>query len=189
MKFTHIAPLIISTALFVGVLVLMYLGYHTIDTLRKDITTTNDELYSLKSKADRLVSLRQVTNSTDDELTRVNEFFVSSNGALEFVEYIENLAKKSALEYKIEFFDVEQDPDFLEQGKELLKTSIRVTGTTKNTRYFLSLIESLPYNIRIRRVDLRRSILPVISASSTVGPTKDGWVTLVDFSVVKIIEK
>jgi hypothetical protein len=184
MHIKHAIPLICSVAVLIAISAAGYWMYHSISTLRQDITTLFDESYALKSQADRVSSLRQTAEATSDELAHVHDFFVPANGALAFVEYIENIAKLSKLQYKIEFFDVEKSDTYSEHKKELLRTSIRVIGPRTNTTYFLSLIESLPYNSTIKRVDMRRS---VIGASATDAPAKqvDEWSTLVDFTVVK----
>lgn len=183
MQKKHLIPLVVSVLLLIGASIGARMFYSKTEALKLDITTLNGEVASLKNQAERLVSLRQVTTSTGDELLKLNDFFIAPSGALDFVKYIETLAGTSGLTFKIELFDQVADPVLAEQGKELLRTALRTTGTMKNTKIFLSLIESLPYNVKVTRVDLRR-------AGATEGTgTKDQWTALIDFTVVKVIEK
>lgn len=184
----HIIPCIISVLILVLFIGGGYFLYQNIQSLKEEITTLTDESYSLESQSNRLLSLRKVAQSTGDDLQKLNSFFVQKDGALLFVEYIEFLAKESRLQYKIEFFDVEKNDELQERGRELLRTSIRVTGTQQNTRYFLSLIESLPYNTHIARVDMRKTSIPAVGIKASAVPEKNEWSTLIDFSVIKIAE-
>ncbi len=184
MKNKDIIILVTSSVLLIGFVFGAHYFYKKTNSTKEDIISLSGDVSALKIQADRLISLRQVAASTGDELTELAQFFVPADGALAFVEYVENLAQKSALTYRIESFDVVPDPKLTEQDKELLRTSIRTTGTLKNTKLFLSLIESLPYNVKVSRADLRRT-----SPSVGVAVTKDEWSLIIDFTVVKISEK
>jgi hypothetical protein len=59
--------------------------------------------------------------------------------------------------------------------KTLLKLSVRTTGTKTRIRAFLSLIESLPYNVKIQMLDLRKG--------------GENWTMVVDIGVVKQKDK
>ena len=153
-------------------------------SMKGQIVELATEIEGMKGEAEKLSSQQQVANTTGDEIKELDSFFVPADGALDFVEYVESLASASSLVYKIELFDVEQDAVLKEQGKELLRTSIRTTGSIKNIRVFLSLIESLPFNIKVTRVDLRRTV-----AQAGTTAVKDEWTMLIDFTAIKIMEK
>lgn len=148
---------------------------------REEIATLQQEVQGLEIQASRLGAEKQAGDAEAIDLSR---YFIAPDGALGFVEYIESVAVSSGLSYKINLFDAEQNADLAKQDRELLKTSLTTTGSLKNTRDFISLIETLPYNVRINKIDLKRG-----GDGAGAANPKDVWTLVIDFSAVKIIEK
>jgi Tfp pilus assembly protein PilO len=152
-----------------------YLFYVQTTEMETELTGLHSEVQTLSIQANRVISLRQITTATGDELEKLQTFFVTKDGALDFVKYIESLAVASGLIFSIDTVDEYADPVLIPYDKTLLKLSIRTTGTQKRTRAFLTLIESLPYNIKIQRADIRK-----------VG---EQWTMVIDIGVIKQIDK
>lgn len=179
----HITQISITFLLLIGGVFAAYAFHSMTATVESEIGTLNQEADTLSIQASRVTTLRQVVNSSGDELQTVNQYFVPKDGALDFVKYIENLAVSSGLTFKINVFDSEQNDALSKNDKEFLKTSLNTTGSLKNTRNFMSLVETLPYNVKVTRIDMRRS------AGGTFSTVRDEWSTTIDFSVVKIMDK
>lgn len=171
----HLTALISTIILLIGTGVVAELFYAKTLSLENELITLNQQTTDLGAQVERILSLRQNANSTD-ESTSLDTYFVDSKGALGFVKYVEDLAVSSGLISKVEVFVEQSDSELEKSGAEYLRTAVKTTGSLKNSRTFLSLIESLPYNVKIERVDLRR-----FGAITT----KDEWTLTVDFSVVK----
>lgn len=152
-----------------------YLFHKKTVDIESELPSLHAEVETLSIQTSRLINLRQIANTTNDDLQVLQQFFVSKDGALDFVKYIENIAVSSGLVFRIDTVDEISDPALTPLHKSTLKMSIRVTGTLKRVKLFLSLIESLPYNIKIQRADLRKA--------------GDEWTLVVDVAVVKEIEK
>ncbi|MFM2383908.1 MAG: hypothetical protein RIQ72_480 [Candidatus Parcubacteria bacterium] len=150
--------------------------FHTKTTkIESELSDLHSEVQTLSIQANRVISLRQVATATGDDLEKLQAFFVAKDGALDFVKYIEGLAVSSGLTFSIDTVDEYADPVLTPYDKTLLKLSVRATGTKTRIRAFLSLIESLPYNVKIQRLDLRK-----------VG---ENWTMVVDIGVVKQKDK
>ena len=160
-----------------------FLFYEKIHASQTEVATLQQEVQSLQIQADRLNTQKR-ENAENVKTAELDEYFVSANGALGFVEYIENLAVSSGLTYRINLFDSAQDPEASKNEKELLKTSLTTNGSVQNTRNFIALIQTLPYNVKITKVDLKRATDPSAAISA-----KDSWTAVIDFYVIKSIDK
>ncbi len=160
-----------------------FLFFNQESRLESEIIALQKEVRQLEVQANSL-TVQKPVSSFDASIEELNEYFVSADGALDFVKYIEDLATSAGLSYRINSFDAEDNPDISQNDKEYLKTSLTATGSMKNIRNFISLIESLPYNIKITRVDLKSGGVQSLSASR-----EQIWTLMIDFSVVKIMEK
>lgn len=168
---TLIAVFILSAIAIIGAYV-----FHTKTTaIESELSSLHSEVQTLSIQASRVISLRQVATATGDDLEKLQAFFVAKDGALDFVKYIEGLAVSSGLTFNIDTVDEYPDPTLVPYDKTLLKVSVRTTGTKSRVRAFLSLIESLPYNVKIQRLDLRK-----------VG---ENWTMVADIGVVKQKDK
>ena len=148
-----------------------YLFYKHISNLEDRLTKLHSEVDTLSIQSSRLINLRQVTNSTGSQFKKLQDFFVAKDGALDFVKYIEQIALSSGLVFSIDTVDEISDDSLTQFNASLLKVSMRATGSLKRVNLFLSLIESLPYNTKIQKVDLRQS--------------SSQWTLIVDLGVVK----
>lgn len=178
MEKKQIIIFIVSSALLIVSIVGADIFYYQSIKMEKELSTLHQTVRDLEAQEKRLLEVRQTAAVSGIGFENLNKYFVDENGALDFVKYIENLAVSSGLTFKIDFFDSQQDSVLAENGKEYLKTAIRTTGSLNNIRIFLNLIESLPYNVKINRVDVRKN-----------GEGARDWGMTVDFSVVKVSPK
>lgn len=175
----HLIAIIIASLACIACGFGAFLFSNQISNLEQDIVTMKQEVHDLEGQAARLSPKKQNV-STGANVGDLNEYFIDEDGALGFVEYIEGLASSAGLTYRINLFDSEQNADLAKYDKEFLKMSLTTTGSIANTRNFVSLIESLPYNIKITRVDLK---------GSSTGAKDAPWTMAIDFSAVKIMGK
>lgn len=172
----NLTILILSSVCLVLGIIAAELFYAKTFKLENEISVLNQSVRDLELQESKVLSSRQIASPSINNAKELDQYFISDKGALDFVKYIEGLAASSGLTSKIDVLDEVADPLLAEQGKEFFKAAIRTNGTYNNSRIFLNLIESLPYNVKINRVDLRRS------------GDAGSWTLLVDFSVVKTID-
>lgn len=169
--------------IFISALVALILGivgaeifYAKTSKLEGELTTLHQSVRDLEAQQKRILSVRDTAEASGSDVVVIDTYFVNDKGALDFVKYIENLAVSSGLTFKIDVIDTQANEALAASGKEYLKTAIRTTGSLSNIRIFLNLIESLPYNVKMSRVDVRKT-----------GEGVRDWSMTVDFSVVKTI--
>ena len=88
MKNKKLITLAATLLLFIGSVIGAQWFFNKIFVMKGEIVILMEEVATLKTQADRLVSLRQVASATGDELAELDNFFVAPDGALEFVEYV-----------------------------------------------------------------------------------------------------
>ncbi len=177
----HLIPIIIVGIICIASGLGVFIFSRQASELQGEIVALQQEAQALEAKAGKLGAEKQPAASDRVDLSA---YFVPADGALGFVEYIESVAASSGLSYRISLFEAEQDAELAKHGREFLRTSLATTGSLKDTRSFISLIETLPYNVRINRIDLKKTGEAVASTG-----TKETWALIIDFSVVKIMEK
>jgi hypothetical protein len=151
----HLSTIIIISIVCIlcGIGTFMFYGRITASEL--EVKELKRDVQSLDIRADQLKS-KPVERVDDAQIAKLNDYFVESDGALHFIEYIENLATASGLTYRINLFDADQNAEAAKNDKETLKTSLTTTGSLTDTRNFVSLIETLPYNVRISKFDFKK---------------------------------
>lgn len=182
-KTTQIAILMIALTLasFGGYMyATRYIGSLTEKTskLKSDI-----ELAEIKNR--NLQTLQRAAQNTGDEKEKITSYFVGKDGAVSFVSEIEGLAAASNLKYTTDTIETTNLPELEGQGKELLHVVFTSNGSWNNTVKFLSLLESLPYSMRIEKLDFDSARLDAAAGTSTPASSRS-WKMTINFSVVKI---
>ncbi len=198
------------TIMLLAVILMAGIYYYFFNTLRKEVESSSslaNDTATLAVEENNLDSLRSTFSNTGNDQEKINSYFVQKDGAVDFINSIENLASSAHLVGKTDSVNT-TDMTPPSPMYELLHLTFSTRGSWRNTYYFLSLLESLPYNISIRQVGMHSAgdttidVLPVLtpdlSASSssstvlTVVPIvtrpKPGsvWETNYDFTVVKL---
>lgn len=179
----HLITIIIVSLVCIACGFGAFIFHGMLTSSQAEIISLQQTNQGLQAQADRL-NAKKAENSTAIDASQLDDFFIPADGALSFVEYIENLAASSGLGYRINLFDADQNADMAKYDKEFLKTSLTTTGSLKNSRNFISLIQTLPYNVKITKVDLKKGA----DASVGAAPSKESWTMIIDFSIVKTVD-
>lgn len=194
-----------NLVIILTILVLLLAGgyYYFFSSLRaagESISNLQNNTDSLLAEQANLSALRAVFSQTTSDRDKINSYFVQSDGAIDFVTTIENLAAFVNLSHETNSIDTQSmnPPD---ASHEILHMNFRTTGSWQNTYYFISLLETLPYNITINQINLHATgdttnqivaenvDLSASSSSSTpktVTKRASVWEATYDFSVVKL---
>lgn len=184
MKNNHLAILIISIVLLVGAGIAALFLYGKTNAMQEELATLHSQVQVLSLQSKTVLALRESTSVSSGQTENINTYFIGKDKALDFVKYIESLAVSSGVTYTIDVVDTSPDNSLSPANKEFLRIAIRFSGNMKNVRRFISLIETLPYNVKINRFDLRRTSIP-----ATANGAVDSWNAVLDFSTVKTIDK
>ncbi|MEN9649122.1 MAG: hypothetical protein RL094_89 [Candidatus Parcubacteria bacterium] len=169
-----ILVVLITLAVFGG----FYFVIHRIKAMNAAADVLKSEVVDAQVRTLKNESLRQVAISGADELGKIEKYIIEDGKEVDVVQQIEGIAAASGLTYNTDLIAAKESATLTPQKKELLTISISTVGTWKNTRKFLTLIENLPYNVKIDFADL--------SLRSGDGTQEAGeWAAKFEFSLVK----
>lgn len=168
--------LIVSILIALVCIIALYIEFRIVTALNDKSDTLKESLVNAQVQSLKLESLRAVAISGSAELDKIENYIVSAGKEIELVQQIENLAKNSGLEYSTDLIEKKEGVD---TTKDMLHIKILTNGSWSTSRKFISLIEHLPYNVRINELDM------IKSGESTGSTTVPTWRTNVDFSVVQ----
>lgn len=147
-------------------------------------------------------SLQKVAASAVDQKVQIAGYFVPAGNAVGFISDLEKIASGFGLEYTTQNIDQQNSDELNDHGKELLKLTFSARGSWSSLMRLLKAIETLPYGLRIDKIDLDTSpdsapVVPVIVTASSTGSgaqqaaiaaesaKKRVWSAIILFSVVK----
>lgn len=149
-------------------------------------------------KIKHIQGINKSAEKTSEDGTKVMSYFIKSDGAIDFVSLVESTASTLSLKYNTNSIENISDDILSSQGKDILKISMTLSGGWKNILKFLLYVESLPYSVRVEKVELTSEGAPAPVASSAEGisseqsisqPRESSWRLALSFSVVKIKER
>lgn len=144
-------------------------------------------------------SLQKVAVSAVDQKVKIASYFVPEGNAVGFISDLEKTAAKFGLEYSTQNIDQQNSDELNSQGKELLRMTFSVKGSWSAVMRLLKAIETLPYGLRIDKIDIDTS--PDAPPVALAAPSEDGsvppavlnantgkanrWSAIIMFSAVK----
>lgn len=129
-----------------------------------------------QQKNSHINSLRSMVKDTEIDRGKLTTFFLASDAEVTFIEKMEDLAKGSGLEANVN--NVSSVPTDVSVVK-VFQMQLATTGSWSSTLYFLSQVENLPYDVRVRAVSL--------SKAPSSGKAVSSWSAAFDVSVVENI--
>ena len=154
MKNKTLNILILTSILALSALGALFYGIYYIKTLNAQIVDTKSEADQVRSKYERLIAFHDSAESDTDNKKKLVNYFVPSNGAVDFITAFEQTAQSIGLKFNTVSLDSEQATDLSSQNKELLHVTFETNGSWNNTMKFLSIVESLPYAVQITGANL-----------------------------------
>lgn len=101
-------------------------------------------------------SLKKTLENSATETSLLNKYFISSEGAVNFIEYLEGLGESIGAVVLIQ--DVAEVEDFSGSSEKTeLTFRIIAQGSWRSVYRFLALLENSPYTIVISSAELRKS--------------------------------
>ncbi len=96
---------------------------------------------------------KTLTGSTA-ELATIDSYFVTSDGSVAFISYLESLGRKAGADLSIQNINVVAGApaDF----KDTLSVQLTITGTWDAVVQTLALLEQVPYHLNVASLDMSR---------------------------------
>lgn len=115
------------------------------------IRNIKSKLIALEEERKFARTARAFLKEREPDLKRIDQFAIDRERPVEFIEALENLARKTSNTLALEF----------DEGRSTAKhLSFRMTlqGEEENAHRYLKLLELLPYFIRIEELRVRRTV-------------------------------
>lgn len=161
---------VLSAAAFYGMI--WYVDSLNNNSVALEQTYTNSQI-----KLKNVQSTARTVRSAGDSLDKLEDYMVKPGQELPIVKSIEQLAAAASLTEKTDLLGIDQSPTLTSQNKEFLHIVISTGGTFDRTMNFLSILETLPYNVKMNKVTL--------TAGATASSTATVWNASFDLSLVK----
>ena len=142
-KFLILAVCLLAIAILIWVSLFML--------IRSTAKSLAQEQEALRTESEKEIYVTEVSRDlreTEDLRMGIESFFVKAGEEAFFLEKVETLAAHANLQIKIFNF---------EKREKVLYLNFQTQGSFSDSYYFLSLIESLPYNLSIVKVLLREA--------------------------------
>jgi hypothetical protein len=100
-------------------------------------------------KDETLRSIKITLEDYEEEVAKLDTYFISHEGTSEFIESLESLGEKAGVALTIASVALEQDTRVKNDFKEVLRIRMETSGSWANTFTFLSIIENMPMSVRV----------------------------------------
>lgn len=169
-----------------------------VESLSEKTAEIRSDIEVKQIKIKHIQGINKSAEKTSEDGAKVMSYFIKSDGAIDFVSLVESTASDLSLKYNTNSIENISNDILASQGKDILKLSMTLSGGWKNILKFLLYIESLPYAVRVEKVELKSegAVAPVSNSVTDVGPDQivsqpreSSWNLSLSFSVVKIKEK
>lgn len=167
-----------------------FYGVSYVDGLSMKTAELKSEVEVNQIKISHIQSVNKSAEKTSEDAIKIGNHFIKSNGSIDFVSQVESVATDFSLKYNTNSIENIEHDMLTSQGKDLLKISMTLSGGWSNILKFISYIESLPYSVRIEKVDLAAegAVSAVAENTIAVATKNPSWKLSITFSVVKIKE-
>lgn len=191
MKNKKIILAFIVSVVIIFVLLIFYFFLHSeVNRLYDELKTIRESIAEGLAKDKELDLIKSDIKNTLGDYERINSFFVSSDGLVDFIQYIENLGKGlgiSVITRSVTNKNGSQDTSSggtSEGFKEEILITFEVFGSLKGNLTFLDLVEHLPYKISVLGASFEK--LDQKTAEKDV-PTSNGfsYKSNISISVIK----
>ena len=140
------------------------------------------EAASEQASVEQNRSLQQLAESIQPEIASLDSRVVASDGTAAFIETVESLARTNGLSVTISAVNNAPSAVGNPGSYQLLTLTVATVGSWQNTEKFLSLLETLPYELGLPSITLVENVGNAPSGSGgTSGSSKtaDGTQTVV----------
>lgn len=163
--------------------------YSRISNKIASIESTAIEIENEKKSQQNILGLKRSIELTQEKSVLLDSHFVAESTVVDFIKSIESLAKDRGVEVKISSL---QPGDQI--GKQGLFVTLNVDGSFGAVNNFLILLENMPYQIIVNRIQMSspKNTLssPDDSKTSIVSKTTTtSWSASVDFLLTSYYKK
>ncbi|MCC6448310.1 MAG: hypothetical protein IT215_06470 [Chitinophagaceae bacterium] len=138
----------------IALLALCFIAWGAINNKNSEILVVSEKINTELQKESSSDILKKVAKETEVNREKLNQYFVSKDDIVGFIERVEALAKSASLDVVISSVNLSE----IDQNKnQFLNLELKSFGSWQNSMYLLALIENLPYLVKIESSKLQLS--------------------------------
>lgn len=123
--------------------------YSKVREERERLSMIEADIRSSESERAAARKIDEVVSSHEDEIRRIEKFFVDPERPVDFIESLENLARKTRNQVAL---SVESSP----KDQHIFSFRVSADGKEEELVKYLRLLELLPYEIQVDEISLQR---------------------------------
>ena len=127
--------------------------FYLINNTKKKALLLEQNFSLAEKKKETIASEQNIIKETEKQRKELDSYFINQTNVVLFIEKIESLGAISGSKVAINSVDIDKS------RKNILKTSLSVSGKFDELFHFLSLLEALSLEINVNRVSLSGSAL------------------------------
>lgn len=124
-------------------------------------------------KDETLRSIKQSLGENEENLAKIDSYFITDEGVVDFIESIEGLGKESGVELSIGSVTTEPNSSNKNDFKETLRMRIETRGGWTESYNFLRLVESMPRYLEVETLTLNNGTDAGDNFFEGAGSTRD----------------
>lgn len=141
-KQKSIIAIAVSFLLIIASIAGTWFLYREMRAIKTEIQTIRDGIALLEAENGTIRDFQTIRSRRRDDIGRINKFFIEKDRPLDFIEAIESLGRITHSTLAIDAGGVSKESDYF-------IFRLAIDGDQENTLKFLSLLERMPYTIRI----------------------------------------
>jgi len=161
-----------------------YFAFISIKHTNENISALTAKLVTEKNQQEYLTSTQKIVEQRTQDLAKINDSIVASDGDVQFIENLESLARGDHLNVSIDSLTVEDSTNLSKAGMTTLNVKVKVDGSFSDLFTFLSQIESSPFKIKVDGFSLVVNGEGVIPDKKT-GVQKVPWEMIIGIHILK----
>ena len=141
-KQKSIVAIAISFFLIIASIAGTWFLYREMRGIKTEIQTIRDGIALLEAENGAIRDFQTIRSRRADDIKRINNFFIEKDRPLDFIEAIESLGRITRSTLAIDAGGIDKESDYF-------TFRLAIDGDPENTLNFLSLLEQIPYTIRV----------------------------------------
>ncbi|MHB1316892.1 MAG: hypothetical protein ACYCZW_03515 [Minisyncoccota bacterium] len=133
-----------------------YVFFNTMWNKAKVISEYKNDIIIDNQKRQYADDMIKTFENIKDKREKIDDFFVKKQGEVDFIEYVEKVARDQSLEVEVDAVEVDLSKEASSYGMEYLILRFNVKGSWINVWNFSRTLESLPYSIDVSNMILQR---------------------------------
>jgi len=149
--------LIFSSILIVVLFVFYYFIFSDISRRNKHSSELQNTIEFQNQKDQNVLSTKREIQMAGNNIEKISNSIIAKDGDVSFIELIESIARRNGMEISIDSLSLSDDPQLTGSNLTFLNIRGGIEGGWTGNFNFLRELESLPYNIVIKKYSLTNS--------------------------------